>query len=268
MTKCIVITGLDGSGKSSVLEKISIKINYPKHVILNVPKINIQLLNKNKALLNVAKFINNINEISDLKQNTALKAIALFSSMLIFKDLINTAITSTTKLIFCERHPLIDTSVYASFYAQKAKNTQWDNYLLSHLNYEYKAQINYIINKLPEKYIKNKNDISSLGNFIFKWFVIENKYSINHLRELFSIELPDKIYFLKADTNVLYNRIKTRHVKESHETTNTLNKLNHEYMNLLNQISKYNINRIEYVDANNLNELNSFPNKIINELPL
>ena len=63
--KQIVITGLDGSGKSTFLNKIGSDTHFHEFEIIYVPRIDTRTIENNVEIYKTAVFINNLNEKAD-----------------------------------------------------------------------------------------------------------------------------------------------------------------------------------------------------------
>jgi len=261
--KTILITGLDGSGKSTLLSKLEKNSTKKDVKIVLLPKIEEDNLKNNKQLYKVAKFVNYLNLEADVKKLPQLKAIALFSSMLLFKKINAQIIDKNTKTIFYERHPLIDTGVYARFYAEKLKPGSIAEYVLKELDNNFSQELDYILNLLPDKSIIDKTGKSrQLISFIFQKFHLEGKYDFKSLKQLFNIDLPDEIYYLKADADILFQRINKREILEAHESVEILGKLGTVYDALFNELNSIKSGLVYFADANNLNNLNDLYKKL------
>src|SRR5688572_2788972 len=101
--KLVLITGLDGSGKSSLLQKLEDHSTGRPVGFLRVPKIDAGLFKKDDEIYKACLFINFLHHEADHLKQPALKAVALFSAMIVFRKLLSKL--SDHQIIFCERHP-------------------------------------------------------------------------------------------------------------------------------------------------------------------
>lgn len=259
-----LITGLDGSGKSTILSKLEKLNTEQKFKIIYLPHIDISNLSRDKILYKTAIFINKLSHDADLQKLPQLKAIALFSSMLLYQKLIYFDKGDKAKHIFCERHPLIDVGVYAQFYAQKLAPDSISASILNKLDNLYPEELDYILSLVPKDLIfEQKKKMYSLMHFIYQWFFVENKYQIKQLEYLFKTSIPNRIYYLKTEPEILFNRIKNREVKEAHESMQVFKKLDKYYDELFRTIQKDNTVSINIIDANNIKNLETLPAKLI-----
>jgi len=255
----IVITGLDGSGKSTILQALLEKKN-TEFEILFIPHFNLQSITDSMKIYKVASFINTLSYTSDKIKEPHLKAIALLSSMLLFHKIIELK-KNTFHTIYCERHPLIDAAMYAQFYAHKMNTPIANQLYIKEIEATYKEELSYLLQLVPKEYVcKNSGLIENLKQFIYTWFHRESKTSIKELSQLFKVELPHKIYYLQAQPHVLFDRIKGRKELEPHENIEVFEFLDKTYMELFKRLHQIDI---EIIDANMFENLDSFKEKIL-----
>ncbi|MCB0704140.1 MAG: hypothetical protein KDC34_02480 [Saprospiraceae bacterium] len=260
--KTILITGLDGSGKSTLLSKLAKEKDGRGYDILFVPQIEASALDLEPELLKVAHFINTLNVEGDLKQQPHLKAIALFASMLLFKQLHQFYQNNKLKTLYCERHPLIDTGVYARFYASKLNPAAIDSQFFSALDARFPMELDSLLQLLPTPY-RTPNVLgrsATFLQFIYDWFFVEGRFGVKELIQLFDIPLPDQIYFLNASPDILYARIADRELKEAHESVEVFTKLKSVYEALFDGLKNH--TTIEEINANEIELLNGLFDKI------
>ena len=255
----ILITGLDGSGKSTILQALLEKKSSDFEIIF-APHFNLQSLSSSKNIYKVASFINALSYKSDSIKEPQLKAIALFSSMLLFQKIIQLK-KDNYELVYCERHPLIDSVIYAKFYAHKM-NTPYNNQIyIQEIENTYNEELTYLLQLLPKEYVNvNFGPIENLKMFIYTWFHIESKTNVEELSQLFKVELPQKIYYLQAQPNVLFDRIKERKELEAHESVEVFEVLDKSYIELFKSLSQTDI---EIIDANLFENLDTFKENLL-----
>jgi thymidylate kinase len=259
----ILITGLDGSGKSTILNALEKRSRKSTFGVLHVPHIDSESISHDIKLKKVAAFVNAISLEADFLKIPQLKAIAIFSSMLLFKKLVEYKTTPGLTHIYCERHPLIDTGIYARFYAERMGKGRIDDTLLQRIDQAYSAEIDYLIRLIPAKLIPDKGrNIEALTDFITKWFFIEGRLDIKELKKLFNLELPAKIYYLRASPEILIHRLAARTIHEAHETVEVLEKLSAAYDKLFDELSAEYPSIVERIDAGNANTLNYLQDKL------
>jgi hypothetical protein len=179
--------------------------------------------------------------------------------MLLFKKLLNNSLKylPLPGEIICERHPLIDTLIYAKFYVDRVRegmNRQADDF-----DYDkFQKEIVYISNLLPKEYRSEKPSVDYLAKFIVQWFFIEKRSDFDDLGKLFGVGMPDKVYFLKASPEILFERIKGRAVKEAHESLDILTKLDDSYKRLFDERNKTCPGLVKENDSNDLGNLDCF----------
>lgn len=255
--KLILVTGLDGSGKSTLLQRLE-EISTGKSVaFIRVPKIDTELFKQNQIIYATTLFINQMHKDADILKKPQLKVIALFSSMLIFKELLKELNHSHIDLVFCERHPLIDTGVYAKFYAGKMDPESLPGETLANIEKQYPNEISYLLSLIGIKKSDNGNLFSFL-HYIHDWFSVNKKHGLNDLKQLFKIDLPHKIIYLSAASEILMNRLNNRNVLEAHESKEVLEKLIPVYEQVLADSGVI----TEKIDANNFSNLDKAFDKL------
>ncbi len=254
--KTTLITGLDGSGKSSLMSKLASHFTSDKHIIINLPHSELEYFD-DKNLNSAALFIDKINTTADIKQIASLKALALICSVLLYKRILKHKASENTQAVYCERHPLIDTAVYATFYASKLNPEFVNADFLNTFETAYKSELEFILKPVSD-YLDTKNgQLTGLIAFLYDWFYLKNKNSAEELSTLFSINLPEKIYYLKATPELLFERIKQRNFREAHESVETFKQLDKVYDAVFKEIgTKYPV-KIQYINADDTGNLDN-----------
>lgn len=263
--KTILVTGLDGSGKSNLLAKLAAKM--PANTgFIYLPQIETECIRQTTALHEAALFVNQLGQEADERQVPQLKAVALFAAMMLFKKLLAQKRGQACTTVFCERHPLVDTGVYAQFYAEKLAPGCLSPDLLSAREQQHGPALDYLISLLPEGAKAPENGkLATLLGFIYQWFHVEKKTEMADLAALFGIGLPDKIYYLSASPDVLFDRIKHRGRLEAHESEAVFERLGRAYGQMLEALHNQQSGLVEVVDANEVEHLNLLFEKICNE---
>ncbi|MFB9076097.1 hypothetical protein ACFFLS_14260 [Flavobacterium procerum] len=262
MIRTILITGLDGCGKSTLFLKL--KSDRPEHAVLvNLPHIDEDALPAGGALKKQAGLLNQMSSEADENGWADLKALALFGSMMLYEKLVCEIITPRTRIVICERHPLIDTLVYAKFYAQRITPEYFNRKRLDHYNNAYGELLAFIAELLP---IENKADpVMGIFNFIRNFFK-DTTVPDENIKALFKATLPNKVFFLKADPEILFERIASRNVSEPHEKLEVLELFDNAYDALFENISQSYRISVEYIDASHFKNLDRFYARLKNEI--
>jgi dephospho-CoA kinase len=261
--KVILITGLDGSGKSTLLDKLE-KTFPPERIgIVRVPHIRTDGI-LNPDLLCCSEFVNHINALADKKSISSLKMLAVFCAMVLFEELLSEREKAMPEYIFCERHPLIDSRVYGSFYLQNIKSGQPEHPLLAQIGEQHPEEINYILSRphIRNSINTDQKGMKGLLTFLKNYFESETNLDAEGVKNLFRIPYPDKIIFLQAAPEILLNRLKARRVKEAHESAEILKKMIPLYEMVLNESGV----ETERVDADDFSALDLYAERLCRSL--
>ena len=230
----ILITGLDGSGKSTMLNSLEADLKN-KISILRVPTIEAEKFKDNTLLYRQCKCMNILGERADKEGLPSLKIVAMFGAMLLFKEL-HSELNKKGNIILCERHPLIDTAVYAKIYLEVMHPKHLDLHLGKEIEYEFSEELNKLISLINEPLTRtDKGILFDLLQFLFDWFSLKENHSKEQLKALFRIDLPSFIYFLDAPSHILIQRLGMRKVFEYHETEKLLGIMRLEYLKMFSE---------------------------------
>jgi len=228
--KLILLTGLDGAGKSTFFSRIS-SVADDETGILNLPNIDPSVLPEG-ILKEAAIFLNSVSSRADSEKDVLMKSFALFSSMLLFRNLVD-ELAEGKKQIICERHPLIDTQIYALFYASRLDPKGIDRQQTYKFYNSNRRLIDFICSASPAFKETTDDRVFTIFEFVFNWFIRDKKFSSVQLKSVFPVELPDIIYYLRADTEILLHRLKERESREAHENFRALQRFDKAYLELL-----------------------------------
>jgi len=263
MIKKILITGLDGSGKSTLFSKLE-AINM-KHVeLISALHVNVDTLPDTSPLKKPIQLLNAMSQEAIIDKRDDLKAMALFCAMVLFEKLVQEKTTATTRIVICERHPLIDTFAYAQFYLPRLHASgSMDLEMLFYYSTKYEFLFSFILEELP---IENKEGgVLAIFKFI-KTFFVKTSSPNTVTKEVFKSSLPDQIFFLKAPPEILMERITSRKVIQAHEKLSVLSDLDTTYDTLFKRIASDHKTPIENVDATTFNSLDAFYKRLTKEI--
>jgi thymidylate kinase len=263
MTKTILITGLDGSGKSTLFSKLE-AANLAHVTLVSALHVDVDTLPDNSELKKPIALLNEMNQEADAKNRDDFKAIALFCAMVLFGKLVEEKSTAATRIVVCERHPLVDTFAYAQFYVPRLSSSgSMDLEMLLYFSTKYEALFSFILAQLP---IENKDEgVIAIYKFI-KTFFIKKIAPDAETETVFQTSVPDKIFFLKAPPEVLMDRISSRKVIEAHEKLSVLSQLETTYDTLLEKIASDHNTIIENIDASTFENLDTFYTRLMTEI--
>lgn len=263
MIKTILITGLDGSGKSTLFSKLE-EAQLPHVQLISALHVAIDTLPDTSILKEPVALLNAMHQEADATDSSDLKAIALFCAMVLFEKLVSERTTESTRIILCERHPLIDTFAYAQFYIPRLSSGNTNFEQLFYFATKYESLFAFILEQLP---IENKEaGVLAIYKFIKSFFVSKTSPDAE-TEAVFKTSVPDHIFFLKAPPEVLMERISTRKVIEAHEKLSVLSDLSATYDTLFKEIeTNYTTTTIEKVDASTFTSLDTFYTRLLTDI--
>ena len=243
----IVITGLDGSGKSTFHNELESTFN-SQMAILRLPTMDSEKFKTDPILFKCCQMINELGERGDKETQPGMKIIAMFSAVVLFNDLFQYLKDQKVEVVFCERHPLVDTYIYAKAYHKVMRPSNLSKELAKEIDKKYDLLLVEVIKRLNIDF-KDSSAYKShlLLGFLHDWFSHEANFVPEKLFELFEIKKPDEIYFLDAPAEVLFGRIDDREQIEYHENIAALKKMRSYYLALLPKFGS----QMEIVDATN-----------------
>jgi len=252
--KTILITGLDGSGKSTVFEKLKQGAS-PQTGFLHVPYFQTDCIPENFEYLELCREINEMGSHADEWKLPLLKIYALFGSMMLFSRVEKAFKQSGKMLLFAERHPLIDTSLYAQVYLPYMNPEKFPSGLFARMDAHFGKALRQILGLTgPEE--STHSFAKALLERIYSTFG-KNTPTLADLSTFFDCQLPDQIYFLDAPAAVLIERIGDRNTKEYHEEEEKLDFLRNAYLRSLKSIEN-----VEIIPAERFETLDLFTEKL------
>lgn len=247
--KIILVTGLDGSGKSTFFERLTPVL--PTNCgVLRLPFFEMESLPENEQLRQCCGDINRINHLADESKQPLLKVIALFSSMLLFHPIIAAFEQEGKASIITERHPLIDSAIYAKAYQPYFQDLTAIQPKIPQLDTAFGNTITHVLT-LSGNFIPDKSPVLQLMESIQRLF--GEVYTTEAGQSFFGINFPERSYFLDAPENVLFERLRERAVKEHHETEAELGKMRKAYLQLFEGMKSG-----EIIDAGTFSALDDF----------
>lgn len=233
MTKMIVITGLDGSGKSTFHRELETRFGSQSET-LRLPTMDSEKFKDDPILFECCKMINELGERSDKEEQPGMKIIAMFSAVALFNDLFNCLGKRNVKVIFCERHPLVDTMIYAKAYLKVMSPSNLPLEIAMEIDERYDLLLSEVSRILKVDFItSNSLKSHALLAFLYDWFSKTSNLVPEKLFKLFEMKKPDEVYFLDAPAEVLFERIEERENREYHENVEALKQMRSNYHEFL-----------------------------------
>jgi deoxyadenosine/deoxycytidine kinase len=243
--KTILITGLDGSGKSTLFHSLG-KNASPDQAFLKVPHFELETLPPAFKYRNLCQRLNEMGTQADILQFPLLKIYALFGSMVLFSHIQQAFEKDEKKILFCERHPLIDAPIYVLAYLPLMDPNRWDKSVYEQIDASFSEELKVIFSLITNTEMRTSPS-KSLLQFIHDLFQNGSK---NQFRSVFSCELPTQLFFLDAPVTTLIQRLSNRELKEHHEEHSHLESMRNAYLNLLESIPQ-----VTMIDASSFDQL-------------
>jgi serine phosphatase RsbU (regulator of sigma subunit)/energy-coupling factor transporter ATP-binding protein EcfA2 len=243
-TKTIAVTGIDGSGKSTVIQRLV--------ELFPGSSGNIQVMNcpeyhntENAPLGNLSRQLDAFTKVSDQMGNFQLKGISIYLQATLFGIVQNFFIdTFRPEILVNERHAVIDSVAYGNFYCMLMQRSldrdtledELKSKLEEHDKGAYDAIINWV--DLSSSRLSNDFDFWGLTQHLLKTFSLPQKEMIEEVKKQFQSDLPDVLILLDAQADVASARVNEREDnKELHEKDEILEQIRKAYFNIIKYIN-------------------------------
>lgn len=256
----IVVTGLDGSGKSTLLS--ALEKGSDEFTILRVPHIDAEWFSAYQDVYILSKFLNKLGVMADQQQKPSLKIISMFGSMILYRELLS-ILEAKNKVVIAERHPLIDTAIYALAYLKVMSPETISIEESISLSVEYSEEWRLLLKLLPDDFQETeKGYLYDLLAYLYQRFSNPDEVTIEKLSTLFKVSIPEEIYFLDAPSEILFGRLEGRSRMEYHETEERLSKMSQAYKNWFTK-NKLNV---QYINVSDWTEVNQLKHNLISRV--
>lgn len=246
-TKRITVTGIDGSGKSTITGRL---IDFLKEtgnsdiIVMNCPAYH---HTKNAPFSELSQELEAFTQIADKLKSFELKAVSLYLQITLF-GLVEKCLVDMfqPQVLINERHAIIDVLSYGQFYKyllQKPMDRASLEKPLMDMLEAYKPGTVRSINRWVHRLAKKSGREFSLWDmesYILEPFQKEGRHLVNALCSQFETSLPDMVILLDIEGEKASGRIEKRedeHV-ELHEQTEILEMLRKEYFNVISLLNK------------------------------
>lgn len=208
MAKLFSLTGVDGTGKTTLIDRISKKTFSQSVRTLRVPQYYESISDE---FSETVELLENIGKWADVNKCATLKANATYLQFCLFGQVIE-PLQNSCEIIISERHPIIDSLAFAKFYYHALKTEQ------------NKIDLQTIfLKKFTTKQLEQVNgvtryDLLSVHNRML--LILEQDFSalLENLTEDFNVKFPEKLVILSASEQLITKRLnESSKVKEAHE---------------------------------------------------
>jgi thymidylate kinase len=236
-THVLAIFGIDGSGKSTVSKRISVR-NEAQLIVC--PRYHEQVNGPFSALSEVLNFLNQLGDDLDCFD---LKAIAVYFQLTLYHPVMSGL--DFSKPIISERHPLLDSLIYGPLFAKRIERNLSSDFINERVRPELEKRFPKGF-RLLEDWIKMENlrmsrniDFAEFPLYLKSLYDVNIEQLLKDLRTHFQMGLPDQAVYLDIDIELALEYIKTRSAyRESHENEAGLTKLREGYVNVFAFLSK------------------------------
>ncbi|MFC3965379.1 hypothetical protein [Nocardia jiangsuensis] len=119
MTARIAVVGIDGCGKSSLIARLRHEFSDDRLLTVSCPDLH---HNGDGPLHDLSRKLAAVGEAADALGNPVVKAATLYLRMTLYGPVEDFLLrTYRPEVLVCERHPIIETLVYAPLYARLAR---------------------------------------------------------------------------------------------------------------------------------------------------
>ncbi len=238
----VAITGIDGSGKSTLSEKIQASLKHCGHEETCVIRCPVFHETPNAPLSVLSQDLDAFSTIADTIKNVELKAIAQFIQLTLFGP-VTDCLTNTFQpgLVIHERHAVVDCYAYGKFYETLMKippdQSTFESSLKKQLELYRPGAWKSILNWI-DLFAERTGLSLSLWNahhHIKDIFSKNGRALIQALETITGASLPDVLVILDADPDLAEKRIDTRNngKEEFHEQSSHLSEIRNRYFDLM-----------------------------------
>ncbi len=239
--KITVLTGIDGTGKSTFMNQLYREL--PTDGRLKLISCPYYHSLPGSGIEEISRLFSAINLFGNEHQQADIKALGLFLQMSLYNKAIQfiSSENNHPELVISERHPLIDTFVYAALYVPFLKgieqSSNLERQLLNELSelqpYALQHIVSQIENTLPET--TPLKSMSEYCAYLKRLFSKPLPDIFKQLKTSFELNLPNRIIFIDLDPSQALERLQQSNKQlEIHESSSRLTALRKAYLMFFN----------------------------------
>lgn len=273
----IAITGIDGSGKSTLTRRIIEKFPQEKQetLVLRCPKFH---ETPNAPLSDLSKDLDALSAVADRLESFHLKAIAQFIQISLFGPVKTFLIkTFTPDLLINERHPVIDSYAYGYFYISKLggaiNKKELEVPMLQTLHQIRPGAMHSINRWLELESQRLEKDLSfwNYHKYLTQTFTQKGKALIRAIITHTQTTLPDMLLLLDIAADDAVSRVIQRdnEMVELHEQSDMLSQIRALYLDAIDFFTDvYPKMKIRIITTDSSTDVDQTINEISQSLPL
>lgn len=209
MVKLYSVTGVDGSGKSTLMNRIQAKEDNLSIKGLKVPQ---YYETQGTLFSKEVEILERIGKFGDSIKNPFIKVNATYLQFCLFGKVVQ-GLSQSVDTVICERFPILDGIALAKFYTPLLQKGCDPQIIKKEIINEFSPEeLELVVNIIPGK------DLYSIHRYIVE--ICEKSFGelFARLEQDFETKLPQKLVQLKASQELLASRIEdSTGVKEAHE---------------------------------------------------
>ncbi|MBL4649799.1 MAG: hypothetical protein JKY03_08710 [Aureispira sp.] len=254
----IAITGIDGCGKSTVINKLIArqKENPTAYQVFSCTNFHDT---PNAPFAELSKGMDALSQYADERNDPTIKYVSLYLKMTLFGAIERFFIDYyCPTILVTERHPLVGSLAYGSLYLQMnakvdlQQKTTWNSALLEQKKIPWAAILNWF--DLENKRQGRILDFWDLPAFLIKIQAQEPVDLVPSLEALFRTALPHKIIHFQIQEELAATRVGQNKRKEIHESKKNLVYINKAYQKALEYLESLGV-EVVYLDVTDKNPI-------------